>query len=334
MAAITGPTDQPQQLNNPDAFDAPVAGAPTPYIRRKIDVIFQIGTGDFGEAGKNVVTLRGKRCSATISMAQVGAPVVLNLSIWGMQFSQMQQLATLGRKFDAQRDNRVQIEAGDDLVGMTRVFTGTIIDAYFDGTSQPDVAFRVTANEAFIAALKPAPPISVAGAADVATMMAGLARQMGVPLEDHGVTVKLRDVYYPGTAMQQMRRIAEHAGINAAVENGVLAIWPRGTGRDTGTVPLITPQAGMKDYPTFNQMGVIVSCLFRVVQLGQKVAIKSSLWDYDSLTPGQKASLPASTRMEKVQYYFVYTYTYTLESEMPNGPWFSTFMASAEPLSS
>lgn len=316
MAVLPFASGQPQPLPDPNKSDRPASpGAPTPYIQRRIDVTLSLGTGDFGEAGKNVITLRGKRCSVTVTKAQIGAQTVCELRIWGMAFKQMKALSTLGRKYEHLRDNEVLIQAGDDLAGMSTVFEGTINEGFFDGSSQPDVAFHITATEGQLYLLKPAPPISVAGAADVSAMMAQLAKQMGATFEDHGVTAKLRDVYYPGTAYQQARRIAEHAGINWTLEKGVLAIWPRGLGRDVGTVPLITPLSGLKDYPTFNQMGVIVTCLFRVISLGQKIAIKSSLWD------------------NELQYFFVYTYTYTLESEMPNGPWFATFMASTEPIS-
>lgn len=310
-----GPPSFPE--SGTGAWDAAV-----PYIRRKIDVTFSIGTGDFGEAGKNVVTLRGYRVQATITKGAVGAQTVLNLRIWGMRLSQMQKILTYGQQYTKTRDNRVIIEAGDDLAGMTQVFYGNIYDAYFDGNSQPDVALQVTAYEGYLAAIKPAPPISIAGSADVSQMMRDLADKAGARFEDSGVKSKLRDVYYPGTVYQQIRRIAEHTGVNFTLENNVLAIWEKAGSRKAGDVPLFTPKNGMKDYPTFNQQGVIVTCLFRKVILGgQMVGVKSQLFNGNEKDPDSG----------DIFYYKVYTYTYTLESEMPNGPWFTTFMAQNKP---
>ena len=307
----------PTVADSSGAFDASV-----PYIPRKIDVTFSIGTGNFGEGGFNVVTLRGYRVQATITKGAVGQQTVLNLRIWGMKLSQMQTVLTYGQKYTATRNNLVVVEAGDEIAGMTQVFYGNIYDAYFDGTAQPDVALQVTAYEGYVAAIKPAPPISIQGSADVAQMMRQLAGQTGAQFEDNsGVQSKLRDVYYPGTAYQQMRRIAEHTGINFTLENNVLAIWEKNKSRAAGNVPLFTPKNGMKDYPTFNQQGVIVTCLFRKVLLGgQKVGVKSQLFNgTDDEDSGD------------IWYYKVNTYTYTLESEMPNGPWFTTFQAQANP---
>ena len=300
-----------------NAFDPTV-----PYIKRRIDVTFSIGTGNFGLEGKNVVTLRGYRVQATITKGAPDAQGALNLRIWGMQLSQMQKLLTYGQQFTKARDNRVMVEAGDDLSGMTQVFYGNIYDAYFDGNAQPDVALQVTAYEGYLAAMKPAPPISVAGSTDVSRLMQQLATLTGAQFEDSGVQAKLRDVYYPGTALQQMRRIADHANINFTLENNVLAIWEKNKSRTAGDIPLFTPESGMKDYPTFNQQGVIVTCLFRKVLLGgTKVGVKSQLFN-----GSEKAG------SGEIWYYLVNSYTYTLESEMPNGPWFTTFKASVNPI--
>ena len=328
MASIITPTvEAPAPLDparkDPELTDAARDGGPVPYIQRKIDVTFALGTGQFGEDGSNTVTLRGHRCYVTVSKAATGAPETASVRIWGMSFSLMLQLSAYGVTHYAQRKNQVLIEAGDDVSGMTMVFGGVMQNAYFDGNSQPDVAFQVQANSTDYVALKPAPPISIAGSVDVATVMKGLADQMGLTFENHGVDTKLRDVYYPGTAYQQARRIAEHSGIGwSGIESGTMAIWPRGQGRDTGTIALFSPESGMKDYPTFNEQGVIVTSLFRPVKMMQQVAIKSSIF----ADPKDKAQTPRTYN------YFVFTYTYTLESEAPNGPWFVTFQASNAPL--
>jgi hypothetical protein len=305
--------------------DMPVQGAPTPYIQRKIDVTIKLGEGNFGDEGFNTVTLRGLRVQSTISRVQLAQPQC-ETRIYGMSFDMMKMLSNWGRKYDAQRNNILQIEAGDDLAGMTQVFAGTITDAFFDGESQPDVAFQIQAFEGDHLRLKPAPPVSVAGTVDVATVMSSLAKQMGVEFEDHGVTAKLRDIYYPGTALNQVRRMATDAGINYTLENNVLAIWPRGVARDTGTIPLISPKSGMRSYPKFNEKGIIVTSLFRDILLGQKIAVQSSLW----AKPRKNLVKQTTPEPQPVytNYYTVYALEHTLQSEMPNGPWFSTFMAS------
>jgi hypothetical protein len=303
-------------------------GGPTPYIRRRIDLKFQLGnevvlvggrpvaTGKpatFAN-GANTLTLTGHRCSVTISHAAAGAKTTCSVRVYGMAFKDMIALTTRGLQYPAVLNHTIEINAGDDLAGMTRIFQGVLVNCYFDGESQPDAALMV---EAFVGAydeMKPAVPISVAGGVDVATIMKQLAERMKLTFENHGVVAKLRDIYYPGTAMQQARRIAEHAGINFTVENGVLAIWPRGRGREVGDIPLISPDSGMKNYPIFDSRGIMVTTLFRPLKLGIKIVVQSHLWN-----------------MEKKLFY-IYGYSYSLESESSGGPWHATFGASGNPI--
>lgn len=280
-----------------------------PYTQRKIDVTITTGLGAYGEQSKSSVTLRGYRVAATITRVP-GQQGDLSLRIYGMNFSLMKQVITKGVNYaGARAGNGVLVEAGDDQGGMFTVFEGSIQDAYFDGKSQPEVAIQIRGKEGGFEYLKPAPVISQPGSFDVANAMQSLAKQMGKQFENHNVVAKLRDVYYPGTALQQANRIAEHAGINMTLENGVLAIWPRGQSRDKGAIPLFSKENGMKEYPIFNNAFIVVESLFRPIYQQQRVAIKSSLFD------------------NKLQYCTPSSYTHTLESEAPGGPWFTTFMA-------
>src|SRR5215469_2394983 len=107
LSPITDPPAPTQPTSQP-------IGAPTPYIVRKIDVTFEVGEGPFGAGpGKQTVTLRGLRCSATIERAGVTAQGKCSLRIWGMAFSLMQKLSTYGQVYTAQRSFNLIVEAGD-----------------------------------------------------------------------------------------------------------------------------------------------------------------------------------------------------------------------------
>ena len=68
--------------------------------------------------------------------------------------------------------------AGDANTKPTVVFGGTIIEAWVDGQSAPEVCFRVTAQAGYINALKPAPAISFNGSVDIATVLNQIAQNM------------------------------------------------------------------------------------------------------------------------------------------------------------
>ncbi len=136
------------------------------------------------------------------------------------------------------------VEAGDDTTSMSTVFSGNIFAAYFDGSNQPQVCFRISAGTTGYVAQKPAPPTATTAATDVAGLMSGLAKTMGLYFENAGVNLKLSPSYYYGSAWQQVVKIAQDAGCTYCIERGTLVITKPGTPRQGGP-GLISPQTGL-----------------------------------------------------------------------------------------
>jgi hypothetical protein len=256
--------------------------------------------------GADTVTLEGYRMSAEILHAGGPSDGTLDLVIYGASRSTMNRLATLGVKFNTVPSNLIVLEAGDDKSGMSTVFTGYILSATADFNASPDVGFFMSAHTLAPQAVDPAEASSFRGSADVATMMAGFARLMGLKFENNGITTKLSNAYFSGSVKTQAQECAEAAGIfwNHG-EGGTLAIWPKGGARG-GAIPLISPQTGMIGYPTYSNMGVDVRTLYNPsIGFGGKVQVQSSLGPACGIFP-------------------VYGLQHRLACEMPDGPWFST----------
>lgn len=269
---------------------------------KQLEVSFSLANGSFGGGG-NTHTVRGARCMCHIECGTGPEISNMELAIFGLPLALMNQLSVCGNQYLKQYQNDITVYAGDDTIGMTLVFHGSIIQAFVDGQSMPQVCFRVTASPGAHWAVKPAEPISVKGSADAAGLIAGLAKKMGMTFENAGVSVKLSNPYYGGTLWTQMMQIARHGGFNVAVENNNVAIVPPGKAREGGTV-LISPETGMVGYPAFVQANVLVYALYNPnVKYQGSVEIKSDL------TPANGTW--TVNRLE-----------YELESEVPNGKWF------------
>ena len=275
--------------------------------------------GTFAESGTNTVKLTGLRASAHIVKAGNASLGELNLRLWGMTLSKMNDLSTLGLRFDLGGlgvfNNSVLVEAGDDDAGMSVVFYGTIYAAWVDFAEMPDVAFHLTAYIGAWEAMAPVPPTSYAGLADVATIMSGLATLAGLNFNNNGVTDKfLMDPYLPGTALEQINRVAVHAGINFDIDGGgprkTLTIWPEGGSRG-GLIPLISRDTDMIVYPAYTRSGIVVTTVYNPsIQFGGRVKIVTDL-----------ASANASGE------WIVMILTHTLEAEVPHGAWRTRFEA-------
>lgn len=284
-------------------------------IHKQIAVGFDLGEGSFGESGTNRVKLSGP-LRASVQIEESGGPAhsTCHLSIYGMTLSNMNKLSTLGQKITLVRRNVVTVEVGDVQNGLGVAYQGQIIDAWADFSGMPEVAFHINAGMGYLQALKPIPPTSYSGVADVATVIKGLATQAGLIFTNDGVTAQLINPYFPGTLREQIRRCAEAANINwiQSPEN-TIAIWPKGGARG-GSIPILSPSTGMIGYPSLSPSGIKVTLTYTpAINYGQKIEVRSSL--------------TGATGMWQIQ-----TIAHNLQSETPNGQWHTTITAVPEGL--
>jgi hypothetical protein len=276
-------------------------------VERLIDISFKLATGNFTESGSDVVTVSGLRTTAQIAKAGTTA-MQAHLRIYGMTLSLMNKLSTLGVQINLLARNTVTISAGDADTGMGIIFVGTVTMAWIDFQGMPEVAFDVSAQAGAAEAVIPTPPASFNGAADVVTIMSGLAAKMQLTFENSGVSGQLSNPYLPGSLVDQARACAEAGGFMWAIDNGKLAIWPRNGSRG-GAIPLVSPATGMIGYPTYTAVGIMLRTLFnKSINFGGQIQVDSSL-------------APAKGT------WAIYAIDHELESMMPNGAWFSTIGA-------
>lgn len=282
------------------------------FVQRKIDLTFQLGTGNFGDTGFNTVKVSGLRVQVSIVNAGGASMGMAHVKVYGLPLSLMNQLAQVIRTSSGNietRWNNLQIEAGDAVAGMSIIFQGQITLAPIDLNGAPDSCLTVIAHAGYFEAVKSAPPSSYPGSANAAIIMQNLATQNSYAFENNGVSVMLATPYFAGSPREQMESCAQAANINWVIDSGTLAIWPKGGSRG-GAVPVVSVATGMYGYPTNWNMGVAVKTIFSPqLQIGKTVQVQSIL----PFANGQ---------------FTMFDVAHELESETPNGQWFTQFHGS------
>jgi hypothetical protein len=247
------------------------------YVRRKIDLTFQLGTGAFGETGFNTVRVSGLRVQCGITKANGPAMGEAQIRIHGLGPSLMSQLSALNQGEMSIRANRVIVSAGDEVNGMATVFEGQMAVGQMNLGSMPDSNLLVIAQAGLLGAVQVVPPSSYPGTADAAVIMADIARLMGLKFENSGVSKILATPYYPGSPKQQAEACAEAGRFEWKIDDHTLAIWPRGGARG-GAVPLVSAATGLIGYPSYTSgvVGVAVTTRFNPgLRIGGRVEIQS-----------------------------------------------------------
>ncbi|WP_423393290.1 baseplate hub protein [Burkholderia sp. LMG 21824] len=288
------------------------------FTRKKINLTFKLGQDTNGvqytfDGKYDTVTVTGLRIQATIANAGGASMGEASVIVHGLSPSLRNQLSNVNRAADGRLSiqfNQLTIEAGDDIAGMSRIFQGQISQAVPDFGRAPDVSLVVTAHGGLLEAVKMTPALSFPGSADAAVIMQNLATENGYTFENNGVSVMLSTPYFPGSPKRQMEACANAANINWSLDNGTLAIWPKGGSRG-GVVQTISPETGMIGYPAGTPAGgVLVRTLFNPhLHYGAAVQVESSL----PFANGK---------------FVLFDIAHDLESETPNGQWETSFSGS------
>lgn len=290
------------------------------FTRKKIEVSIELASNTqtnqpntFAGTGANTDTITDKRMSVRIQNSGAPSNSAAQVTIYGMTESVMNQLSTLGMVLNLVPKNILTVKAGDDVVGMTSVFRGTIVAAYADMAAAPDVPFILDCQSGLAEATGNVQPTSYKGSVPVSTIMSGFARQMNVGFENNGVDATLTNPYYRGSLDAQLKQAAKEAGINAEIVNGnVLAIWPRFGSRTSVTkIPIIAapPNGSMIGRPSFTQQGIFVRNLFLPeIAFGAKVEVRTN----------ERALAKANGQ------WTVYKLDLALDSQVPKGRWDSS----------
>lgn len=275
---------------------------------RNIDVTFMLGQGAFGESGADTVKVTGLRCSARFLKTTGNLMNPLELRIWGMPIGLMNKLSIAQIQPDLIRRNTIIVEAGSGGDKPTLVFSGTIIKAYLDGQSPPDVSFMVSAQLGLLEAVKTANPNSFTAPTRVDTILTALAKLINLPFENHGVDTVLPPMYLHGSPRNQILAVIRAAGCDwNNFDNNVLAIWPRGGALNVPPIT-VSKDTGMIAYPMITANGIAVRSLFNPqVWCGRRIVVESSY--NPEILKNQRTWVP-------------YAISYELESELPGGAWF------------
>ncbi len=288
------------------------------FVRRRIDLTFTLsktadGTYPTFNGDATTVKVSGLRVKASISNSGAPSMGVANVRVYGLTLQMMSQLAQVMPRTSKGavdvRFNSLQIDAGD-ADPLTTIFKGQIIQAPIDMNNVPSSCLVVIAQAGAYEAVIPAVPLSYTGTADAIQMLKTLATNANLLFENGtNLSVQLSRQYLSGSPREQMQKVAAAANINFTIDNGVAVVWPKG-GVRPGTIPVISSDTSMIGYPANFGVGIEVKTVFMPqVKIGQAFEVKSTL-------PFANGKWTA------------YDISHDIESETPNGDWFSKFHGS------
>lgn len=258
--------------------------------------------------GGDQIDLTGYRAEVVIDNAGGNEikGATMQLRIYGMRLADMNTLSTqgsMGMGLLVRSDN-VYVNAGDEGGILRQIFSGTIVSAFID-FSPPEVCLNVIAQSGFLQQIKPAAPNSYSGTVDAVKAIEGIAVTSGMAFENKKKITKMLDnQYLCGTAIDQMRKLADAAGICISFENDKVIVWPRDDVRDEVLVK-VNKSSGMVGYPKMLPEGLELKIEYNPdVFVGREVDIDSTITSCNGR-------------------WYTARMTHELSTLTPGGPWFT-----------
>lgn len=256
------------------------------YSLKTIRVTITLGKGSFRGGGNTIIInpdIRQER-------GDIGLPIVVSVEkpglpdknsakvkIVGLSLDAMQQITTLGFRALTNRNNTIQIEAGEQGKELSSIFEGEISFATADFNTAPDIAFEIHAESGSLPALIPAAPLSVQGVTSCENLIKQWAGEIGYNCKNEGVTASVKNSIFNGTAIEKAQTLAIQAGFELLIDDTTFLMMPMSSVR-SGTTPYLSADTGLVGYPTLSEDGIKAKCLYMPeLQQGGAVEIDSIL---------------------------------------------------------
>ena len=266
---------------------------------KRLETRITLASGSFGGMG-NTMSIRGLATEASVEKNGLPDFGKAAIRIWGMNYDAMDKLTTLAAKPFENRNNRVELYAGDEGGEMSLVFRGEIDAASADFNGAPEVVFSIGGVTGSYPMQQSSGARAISGAAPLGDIVRQIAGMVGYAFRNEGVSAQLSNAYLEGSPMEQAMRAVKEAGAELIVDDGTMVLLPRGAAR-SGRAILLSAETGLRGYPSFTNNGLAVTCLYNPeLRLGGLVEIKSivpkasALWRITKLshqlaayTPGQ-----------------------------------------------
>lgn len=204
-----------------------------------------------------------------VHITKQGSPELpkASIAIFGLSESQMSHLTMLSFDALSLRRNLIEVAAGESGQSLSVVFQGEIMNAAPDMNAAPSPVMQIEAITAAYPKLMPIGPLAVSGEQTVDSLMQSFAEQAGMSYRSYGVTASLQNCVISGDPISKAEWVANTVGADLIMDDGEMSLVATGSARGEeiplSNAQIINPQTGEIGYPSFDSMGIQVTCFFR-----------------------------------------------------------------------
>lgn len=247
---------------------------PSSYSLKTIRVEVALGQGVFSEGG-NTVVIEGLGVDVSVTKPGLPEKNSATVKIYGLKYDVMAQLTTLAFKPLESQKNQITIYAGEKDKQLAMVFRGDVTSAFADFNSAPDICMSFEADTGTFPQQIASPVLTTDGDTSIESLFQNFAKEAGYSFRNDGVSGSVKNVWVPGSPISKAEKLAKDLGINLIIDDNEMIISPVGKAK-TGNAVFLSAETGLIGYPTFNQDGIQLRCVYNPgIEFNGLVSIQS-----------------------------------------------------------
>lgn len=232
----------------------------TSFIPHRLQVRLTLHQGSFAGGGNSKII---DNLAMKVSIEKLGPPdfAKASVEIYGMALNEIEQITSLAMDPLSTTRDYINIYAGDDVMGLSEVFAGSIISAHGDFSGCPEHKLTIEAEVGFWGRVIAQGPNVINGSQPVSSFIATQAAAAGLRFSNEGVTTTVKDCVFNGTPIQQAQQAANQVGADLLIDDEEMVLLPK-EGHRKGNAVLLNRDSGLLGFPSLSSNGIECKCIY------------------------------------------------------------------------
>ena len=232
----------------------------TSFIPRRLQVRLTLHNGSFAGGGNSKII---DNLAIKANIEKLGPPdfAKASVEIYGMALNEIEQITSLAMDPLSTTRDYINIYAGNDEMGLSEVFAGSIISAHGDFSDCPEHKLTIEAEVGFWGRVIAQGPNVINGTQPVSSFIATQAAAAGLRFANEGVTSTVKDCVFNGTPIQQAQQAANQVGADLLIDDEEMVLLPR-EGHRQGNAVLLNRDSGLLGFPSLSGNGIECKCIY------------------------------------------------------------------------
>lgn len=249
---------------------------PKELEQRQLQCKFTLQSGEFKQGFNTKIVLNNTINAVVSKSMNNNFTNSAQITVYGMNYSDIAALSTLGYLPLKYELNKVQLYAQYASQPTSLCFEGFIVKAWAN-FSDPSRPMYFECQTTYQDAIDSKNSTNIKGKTSINDLLGNLSSQLKLSLQNNGVEGTLNNTILTGSFIQQLQQLSKQGNFNCVIDKGKLYVSPKGKSFSDQILSL-NKDSGLLSYPMIDAYGVKFRMRYNpVLDIGQYVSLQTKV---------------------------------------------------------